>query len=156
MENVLGITYDFKANVKRKESPFRILQQIETAPQQGLSCRLVYPPGLNFRNTPGSPAIFSHRCIEDRRESDFLEKIFRQIRRSRPEFQTRHGIPKRITSRSAISDFEVLRNGTIPCSDSKGYEAIRINIPETSFSAQCATDSKASLPIQNSPNSRPT
>ncbi|MGO4722926.1 MULTISPECIES: DNA cytosine methyltransferase [unclassified Inquilinus] len=48
-------------------------------------------------------------------------------------FLTMRGLPQRPAARDAISDLEVRRNGTVPCDDCPGFEAIDYSVPTCAY-----------------------
>ncbi|MEQ8354809.1 MAG: DNA cytosine methyltransferase [Kiloniellaceae bacterium] len=55
------------------------------------------------------------------------------LKKRKKDFLLGRGFPLRPSSRSALSDLELHRNGEIECPDSKGYAAIGYKKPRTAF-----------------------
>jgi DNA (cytosine-5)-methyltransferase 1 len=69
---------------------------------------------------------------------------FQYLERSRSSFLRKKKIATvPVSARSAISDFEIERNGVRPCRECNGFEEIRYNYPTTSYqrSMNCGTTS---------------
>lgn len=56
--------------------------------------------------------------------SDEIDGFFDELRRDAKVFLSRRGLPVHPTTRDAISDLELERNGVIPSPDTKGFDAI--------------------------------
>ncbi len=71
-----------------------------------------------------------------RRGSGDPERVpcfFEDLVASRDAFLTVRGLPHRPTTWDAIGDLEVGSNGTVPCPDCKGFEAISYSGPRSEF-----------------------
>jgi DNA (cytosine-5)-methyltransferase 1 len=134
MENVLGITYDFKVNGKKPGTPLPNFADT-------LKARL----GRNY-HVFSSTLRACHFGIPQYRPRFFLIAIlksesprvapanpFEQVQRLRDDFLAERGLSRRVTASAALSDLTVSRNGTVPCPDSDGYEAIAYRRPRSSF-----------------------
>ncbi|QXT35389.1 DNA cytosine methyltransferase [Sphingomonas sanguinis] len=62
-----------------------------------------------------------------------VARFFEDLAASRDAFLTVRKLPRRPTTWDAISDLEVGPNGTIPCPDCKGFEAISYSGPRSEF-----------------------
>jgi DNA (cytosine-5)-methyltransferase 1 len=131
VENVRGITLDFTDSsdadqlvnyserlVSRLSKDYRVHSRVLDVSQFGVpQRRLRFFVIATRRDLPDS-----HICP------------FRQIEDERPSFLRAKGIGALpVSAWSAISDLEISRNGTVVCSDSKGFQAIAYAHPLTSF-----------------------
>ena len=71
-----------------------------------------------------------------KRDNDIIQgggNPFDVVRAARWSFLFENGLQRSPSSRSALSDLEVGKNGTVNCEDTLGYEAIDYHGPETSL-----------------------
>ncbi len=61
------------------------------------------------------------------------EAVGKRIDGARRRFLRRHRLLAHITAAAAISDLELRRNGAVPCTESRGFEAIKYNGPRTHY-----------------------
>jgi DNA (cytosine-5)-methyltransferase 1 len=71
-----------------------------------------------------------------RRDAGRPERVpvfFDTMKADRDDFLASRGLPRRPTSRDAISDLEVGANGTVPCGECKGFDAIGYRGPGSAY-----------------------
>ena len=127
MENVLGITYDFKVNGKKSGAPLpnfadKIKARLGDSYHVFCSTLRAYRFGVpQYR-----PRFFLIAILKS--ESPGLPACdpFDQVQRLRDNFLAGQGLSRRVTVSAALSDLTVSRNGTVPCPDSEGYEFDRV------------------------------
>ncbi|HBK07705.1 MAG TPA: DNA (cytosine-5-)-methyltransferase [Acetobacteraceae bacterium] len=64
---------------------------------------------------------------------DGLSRFFDDLHQHTAAFLAPRGLPRRPTARDAIGDLEVGHNGTVPCDDSPGFDAIDYQEPRSAY-----------------------
>lgn len=64
---------------------------------------------------------------------DGLSRFFSDLHQHTDDFLALRGLPRRPTAHDAIGDLEVGRNGTVPCDDCAGFEAIDYKEPRSAY-----------------------
>ena len=64
---------------------------------------------------------------------DGLSQFFDDLHQYSIPFLATRGLPRRPTARDAIGDLEVGQNGTVPCDDSPGFDAIDYQEPRSAY-----------------------
>ncbi|WP_441253489.1 DNA cytosine methyltransferase [Bradyrhizobium sp. 613_E4_N2_2] len=133
MENVLGFTYDFKANGKNGKPVSNFAGRLKERLSQNYEVVSSTLRASEFGVPQQRPRFFLVAVLKSDSSSEKLETFFDDLRTAAPEFLAARGIPRKVTARTALSDLELARNGTEPCSDSNGYDAISYKGPKTNF-----------------------
>jgi DNA (cytosine-5)-methyltransferase 1 len=134
MENVLGITYDFKATGKKAKEPainFANKLKLRLGKYYHVFCSTLR--ASSFGIPQARPRFFLIAILKSDLNALLARTCFQELWAMRADFLAERGIPRRVTARIALSDLEVRRNGTVPCLDSKDYEAIAYKSPRNSF-----------------------
>lgn len=134
MENVRGITYDFKANKSNEQDHHE--NYAEFIRSKLKDKYYVFSKTLRLSNygvPQERPRFFMIAFRKGVFVKSSLHSPFAALRKARDSFLTSKGLPLRTSAKSAISDLEMLRNGTIPCPDCKGYQAIKYIGPRTRY-----------------------
>jgi DNA (cytosine-5)-methyltransferase 1 len=134
MENVLGITHDFKANGKKTRKPtqnFAKKLKSRLGENYFVFCSTLRASGFGIPQS--RPRFFLIAILKTEPDALLAQTCFQRLRKMRTDFLAERGISTRVTARIALSDLEIRRNGTIPCLDSKGYEAIGYRGARNSF-----------------------
>jgi DNA (cytosine-5)-methyltransferase 1 len=135
MENVLGITYDFKANGTERGKPvlnFASKMKQRLSKNYEVACSTIRASSFGVPQV--RPRFFLIAVLKSEPGAAALAKnFFPQVEGAAAEFLAERTIPRRVAARAAISDLEVRRNGTVACPDSKGYEAIAYRRPLNLF-----------------------
>lgn len=130
LENVPGITYDFVTEegnitnystqlIKELSKEYKVFTRLLKASNFGVPQKRSRFFLIGLRKGVKRP--WPHR------------NPFTFVNSQKKAFLTKKSLPDRPTSKSAISDLEVSRNGAVDCPDSKGYEAIGYKAPRTAF-----------------------
>jgi DNA (cytosine-5)-methyltransferase 1 len=125
MENVLGITCDFKANGKKTGDPvpnFANKLKLRLGEKYYVSFSTLRASGFGVPQS--RPRFFLVAILKSEPNALLARLFFERLRKERRDFLAERGISTRVTARIALSDLEIGRNGTVPCLDSEGYEAI--------------------------------
>jgi DNA (cytosine-5)-methyltransferase 1 len=134
MENVLGITYDFKVNGKKSGAPIpnfadkikaRLGENYHVFCSTLRACRFGIP---QYR-----PRFFLITILKSESPGLSPDDPFDGVQQLRNDFLAERGLSRRITASAALSDLTLSRNGSVPCPDSEGYEAIAYRGPRSSF-----------------------
>lgn len=131
IENVRGITTDFVAKDSSGDKinyAKRIIEQLSVD----------YNVFTELLDTSlfGVPQKRKRFFIVALRKDIFTEKVespFQVIERQRPDFLSLKGISIPVSSKSAISDLEISRNGTQPSKDTKNFNEIAYKGPMTGY-----------------------
>ena len=134
LENVMGITYDFKARGTKNG------REVENSASR-ISSRL-----SDTYSIYSSPLLASHYGVPQSRtrffligfsvdhfDCDELDDPFMALKRLRRKFLDQVGIRAPVGAQAALSDLEVGRNGTMPCPDNGDWDAIAYSKPRTFF-----------------------
>lgn len=134
LENVLGITYDFKVNGNNTGEPIpNIANKIKSQLSKNYHVFCSILRASQFGVPQSRSRYFLIAILKSGLDAPPNETPFEQMKKVRSEFLGERGIPRRVTAQAALSDLELRRNGTIPCPDSKGYDAIAYKAPRNSF-----------------------
>lgn len=134
IENVTGINYDFKVNVKKTGRPNpNFANKLKSRLSKDYHVYCATLRASHFGVPQSRPRFFL--VATSISEFDALADLapFEQLRKLRSDFLADRGVPRRVTAQAALSDLELGRNGTMPCPDSKGYDAIAYKAPRNSF-----------------------
>ena len=133
MENVMGITYDFKSRGANTGEPI-----------SNFADKIVSRLSAEFE-VHCSPLVASRYGVPQARTRFFLIGLsksffggldsnpFGAVERLRKVFLAERGIRSPVGSRAALSDLELSRNGTEPCPEAEGYDAISYRKPRTKY-----------------------
>ncbi|MGJ4897490.1 DNA cytosine methyltransferase [Bradyrhizobium oligotrophicum] len=133
MENVLGITYDFKVNGKRGKPVPNFANKLKErlSSEYHVVCSTLR--ACEFGVPQQRPRFFLVAISKTQNLDSLLNTFFDELRKASPSFLSKRNIPRRVAARTAISDLEVGRNGTVPCPDSNGYVSIAYGQPRSNF-----------------------
>jgi DNA (cytosine-5)-methyltransferase 1 len=140
LENVLGITYDFKVH-KGGEEALNFASRLKRKLAKKYRVYSAVIRASRFGIPQSRPRYILVGLLKTEPAALMTGTPFQRLRKLRESFLTKKGIPRRVSARAAISDLEVGRNGKVPCSDSKGYEAVGYKHPRTSFQKAMREDS---------------
>ena len=132
LENVRGFTLDFKARVDGSAT-MNYSEMLESELQDKYILSTAILRASRYGIPQSRPRFFLIGFQRSRPDFYFEADPFRELDKLRLDFLARRGMSARASSRSAISDLEVKRNGTVGCKDSPGYEAIAYKRPRTQF-----------------------
>lgn len=134
MENVLGITYDFKVNGKKPGTPlpnFADKLKARLGESYHVFCSTVW--AYQFGIPQYRPRFFLIGVLKSESPGIAPDNPFAHFHRLRDRFLAERGLSRRVSVSAALSDLTVSRNGTVPCPDSEGYESIAYKSPRSSF-----------------------
>jgi DNA (cytosine-5)-methyltransferase 1 len=133
LENVRGITQDFE-NTDHPEGSINYaskLVELLSADYIVYSCML----NLSEFGVPQNRARFFLIGIRKGHSisSMLASDPFQRIESERLRFLIEKGIAVPLSAKAAISDLEVVRNGTVPSTETKGFQAINYKGPITPY-----------------------
>ncbi|NTV46298.1 MAG: DNA cytosine methyltransferase [Chlorobiales bacterium] len=131
IENVRGITHDFEATEDNCKINYakRIIDSLST--DYTVSSKMI---DTSMFGVPQKRHRFFIVAVRSDLIDELKETPFEAIERNRHSFVSSKGIPSvPVSSKTAISDLEVKRNGTLPSRDSNGFEDISYIGPLTSY-----------------------
>jgi DNA (cytosine-5)-methyltransferase 1 len=134
MENVLGITYDFKVNGKKLGTPlpnFAGKLKARLGERYHVFCSTLW--AYQFGIPQYRPRFFLIAILKSESPRLAPANPFDEVRRARDDFLAGRGLSRRVSASAALSDLTVSWNGTVPSPDSVGYESIAYRGPRSSF-----------------------
>lgn len=133
VENVLGFERDFKARRLQNGSGTNYAKRLKTH----LSKRyVVFSSTLraaDYGVPQERPRFFLFGILKRALRKMRFSCPFSLLQQKAKDLLEAIGFPSKTTAAQALSDLTVARNGTIPCEDSRGYEAIGYKSPLTKF-----------------------
>jgi DNA (cytosine-5)-methyltransferase 1 len=134
VENVLGITYDFKANGEKLRTPLpNFADRIEARLGENYHVFCSTLRACEFGVPQYRPRFFLIAVLKSESPGLLPHDPFNEVQRLRDEFLAERGLSRRVTASTALSDLTLSRNGSVPCPDSEGYDAIAYRRPRSSF-----------------------
>jgi len=131
LENVRGFTLDFKA---KPEKGMREQENAAARLRRRLSSTYDVETQILRASDFGVPQNRPRFIlVAVRKGSDALSGALDDLKATAAIVTQRHGIGLFNSAADAISDLELARNETLPCLDSKGFEAIGYDKPLTAF-----------------------
>lgn len=131
VENVQGFKSDFKG------VGGLAVKNFAAALQQGLSTDYDVASAIiracDYGVPQARPRFFLVGAQKEAASGERIAAFFEDLERHASRFLCERNLPNRPTARDAISDLEVIRNGTFPSVDSKGFEAIAYRAPRTPY-----------------------
>ena len=131
VENVRGFSSDFKVSERRT------IENFAAALQQRLNSDYSVASAIIQTRDFGVPQarlrFFLVGAMRGAASGDQIARFFDDLKRQVSGFLSERQLPRWPTARDAISDLEVIRNGTIPSVDTKGFEAIAYKSPRTLY-----------------------
>ena len=131
VENVRGFTSDFKA------SQPKLVENFANALREGLSTDYELASSVIRASDYGVPQVRPRfiliGALKAMAASERVHAFFDDLARKRAGFLTERGLPLDPTSKDALSDLEVARNGTVPSRDSPGFDEIDYSSPITPY-----------------------
>ena len=131
IENVRGFNSDFKIAHGTATKNFA------DALKNGLCCDYDLASSIiqarDFGLPQVRPRFFLVGALKSAGVRQQVASFFENMQRQSPAFLAERDLPRRPSARDAIGDLEVTRNGTVPCEDSYGFDAIGYAGPFTSY-----------------------
>lgn len=131
VENVRGFKSDFKI------AEPGVAKNFAAALQQGLSgdYDVVWKVvrACDFGVPQARTRFFLVGVLKSLGAKNRAAVFFEDLERHVNSFLTKYKLPRNPTARDAISDLEVSRNGTVPSTESAGFEAIAYSAPRTPY-----------------------
>jgi DNA (cytosine-5)-methyltransferase 1 len=131
IENVQGFTSDFKT--QRKNSVRNFADALEERLSIDYDVQSSILRASNFGVPQARPRFFLVGKQRVKAGSGDLSDFFATMERNSSAFLRDRGLPRAPSTRDAIGDLEVSRNGIVECEDSKGFEAIAHKGPKTAY-----------------------
>lgn len=134
LENVRGFTLDFRARPggggqRRENAAAQLLRRLSST----YEVETEILRASDFGVPQNRPRFI---LVAVRRDGRAIAGALKDLQSTAALVTQRHGIGLMTSAAEAISDLELARNETVPCLDSKGFEAIGYRGPMTPF--QCA------------------
>lgn len=122
VENVRGFTSDFKKpSIDGVENFADTLREKLGEKYETVSAVI---RASDFGIPQARPRFFLIGLQKDLAAGNDLSTFFEDLKQQNGKFLAARGLSKAPTARDAISDLEVTLNGTVPCDECKGFEAI--------------------------------
>jgi DNA (cytosine-5)-methyltransferase 1 len=131
IENVRGFQTDFSAPKGGEIKNFAAALRARLEAEYHTTSAVIR--ASEFGVPQSRPRFFLVGARRDSVPVSKLESFFQVLADRRAIFLSRRGLPRSPSARDAISDLEVSRNGTIPCSECVGFESIGYVEPRTQF-----------------------
>ena len=153
IENVLGFQSDFKGTDRPA------VRNFAATLQEGLGAHYYTARAViwarNFGVPQARPRLFLIGALKNTVSADRIATFFEDLENRTNDFLSARGLPRRPTTRDAISDLEVSRNGTVPSADTTGFEAIAYKSPRTPYQRVMRRDYKGAPPDTRLARHRP-
>lgn len=131
VENVRGFASDFRT------SEGSGIKNYASALRWGLGAHYDLASAIiqarDFGLPQARPRFFLVGVAKDLGSQRNVDAFFDDMKLHARNFLVERGLPRHPTARDAISDLEIRRNGTVPCPDSKGFEAVGYVGPITPY-----------------------
>ena len=131
LENVRGFTSDFKVSGSSANRNFAAALQQGLRADYDLTSAVIQ--ARDFGLPQARPRFFLVGALKSAAAGHQVATFFDDLKREAGRFLSGRRLPRWPTARDAISDLEVARNGTVPSTDSKGFEAIAYKGPRTPY-----------------------
>ncbi len=131
IENVRGFKSDFK--VAEHEGVENFAAALDDRLGANYDTATAIIRSSDFGVPQVRPRFFLVGSMKGEAASDQLLTFFDDLRHQASGFLSERHLPRSPSARDAISDLEVVFNGTVPCSDSDGFEAIGYKSPRTPY-----------------------
>ena len=131
IENVRGFTSDFKVSKNDVIKNFAIALQQGLSKDYDLASTIIQ--ARDYGVPQARPRFFLVGALKSQDSAKQIATFFEDMKRQVDGFLSERQLPRWPTSRDAISDLEVARNGTIPSLESKGFDAIAYKGPRTLY-----------------------
>ena len=131
VENVRGFTADFGGSEGEKITNFADALRQGLSVKYNLECSIIR--ACDFGVPQVRPRFFMVGAKKTGVACDEIAVFFDQLRSRATAFLRERRLPLRPTARDAISDLETRRNGTVPSSDTVGFDAIAYKAPQTPY-----------------------
>ena len=131
LENVRGFTSDFKVSGRSANGNFAAALQQGLRTDYDLTSAVIQ--ARDFGLPQARPRFFLVGALKSVAAGHQVATFFDDMERQAGGFLSGRRLPRWPTARDAISDLEVARNGTVPSTDSKGFEAIAYKGPRTPY-----------------------
>ena len=131
IENVRGFKSDFKVAGHGAAKNFAAALQQRLSDDYDLVWKVLR--ACDFGVPQARPRFFLVGVLKSLGARNRVAVLFEDLERHVNSFLTRYKLPRNPTARDAISDLEVRRNGTVPSTDSAGFEAIAYRSPHTPY-----------------------
>ena len=131
VENVRAFTSDFKA------SQSKLVENFASALREGLSTDYDVASAVIRASDYGVPQVRPRfilvGALKALAAKERVHAFFDDLARQTASFLNERGLPPDPTSKDALSDLEVARNGTVPSRDSPGFDEIGYSSPITTY-----------------------
>lgn len=131
IENVRGFASDFNASKCGTARNFS--SELQQALSTDYDVKSTIIQARNFGVPQTRPRFFLIGALKDMGAGCQIAAFFDDMENQRDDFLIERQLPRQPTARDAISDLEVVRNGTVPSIDSNGFDAIAYKEPRTAY-----------------------
>jgi DNA (cytosine-5)-methyltransferase 1 len=131
VENVRGFTSPFSNAAGSEIRVFSDALQAALQTEYDVTSTIVR--ASDFGVPQGRSRFFCVGILKSAKQAESVETLFDQLHRRSGPFLSERGLRRSPSSRDAISDLELRRNGRVECTDSAGFEAIGYIAPRTAL-----------------------
>ena len=131
VENVRGFASSFKSDSHGSRVNFAALLEERLGCEYDLVTSILRAD--EFGVPQARPRFFLVGALKELKCGGLLDRFFEDLRANTANFLERRGLPRKTNAKQALSDLEVKRNGTVVCSDTRGFEALGYKRPLTKF-----------------------
>ena len=131
LENVRGFTVDFRPD--SAGATINFASEVEEQLKRDYDVATTMLRASDFGVPQARPRFMLVGASKKMECSEGVEQFFQALRCEAVRFLHERGLSCRSTSKDAISDLEVTRNGTVPSKDTPGFEAIGYRGPRTAY-----------------------
>ena len=131
LENVRGFAWSFKSELRDVRTNFAAALKQELSRTYDVSTAIVH---ANDYGVPqGRSRYILVGALKELQANQGVAEFFDRMSSNVAGFLHARGLPRRSTSRDAISDLEVERNGTVESPDTNGFQATGYVGPRTAY-----------------------
>ena len=131
IENVRGFKSDFTVTGNEPAKNFAAALQQELSYDYDVVSKVLR--ACDFGVPQARPRFFLVGILKSLGARKRIVEFFDDVENQIADFLKTYKLPRTPTARDAISDLEVTRNGTVPSTESAGFEAIAYKSPRTEY-----------------------
>ncbi len=131
VENVRGFKSDFATPDEGIVENFAVALQHQLSERYDIASAVIRASDFGIPQV--RPRFFLVGALRQLGAGERIATFFSDLERGAGGFLSKRRLSRTPTARDAISDLEVLWNGTVPCTDTEGFDAIAYRGPRTSY-----------------------